>query len=88
MEMSEALSQRTDRTRLPWPVRLAADGMLARYVDWREDTAAVADAYRRWSDAAGQDTGPRFSAYLAALDQEESSAASYADAVAHLERLL
>ena len=54
------------------------DEMLAYYIDWRRDAAAAADAYRMWSDPPAGEEAIRFSAYLAALDQEESSALRYA----------
>jgi hypothetical protein len=69
------------------PSRLV-DDMLDRFVEWREDAAAVADAYRRWSDAPARDEAWRFGAYIAALDQEESAAQSYAVVVADLDRWL
>jgi hypothetical protein len=56
--------------------------MLSQYVDWREHAAAVGDAYRYWSAAPAADEAWRFSAYLAALDLEASSAGGYALAMA------
>jgi hypothetical protein len=64
------------------------DEMLACYIAWREDAAAVAEAYRRWSEAPAYHEPWRYSAYLAALEQEESAAASYAEVVGHVERWL
>ena len=61
--------------------------MLSRYVDWHEDALAVADAYGRWSSAPEGQKSWRFSAYMAALEQEESSATSYGTAVAELQHL-
>jgi hypothetical protein len=62
--------------------------MLACYITWREDAAAVEDAYRAWRDAPADHEAWRFSAYLAALEQEESAATSYADLVGRVERSL
>ena len=62
--------------------------MLDRYVEWREDAAAVAEAYRRWSGATARDEAWRFSVYMAALEQEDSAAKSYAAVVAELDRWL
>lgn len=62
------------------------DEMLGRYISWREDAAEAADTYRRWCTARRAEEHWRFAAYLAALDLEESSAASYAHAVADVER--
>jgi hypothetical protein len=54
------------------------------YVDWREECAAVRDAYVRWSSAAATDRTLAFAAYRAALDREESAARIYGD---HLDRV-
>lgn len=56
--------------------------MMNRYVCWREDAAAVSDTYLHWRAAPRADEAWRFSAYLAALDAEETSAGTYACAVA------
>ena len=64
------------------------DEMLSRYVTWREHAAAVANAYRQWAAAPADEEAGRFSAYLAALDLEESSAGTYALTVADVERSL
>lgn len=64
------------------------DAMLSRYITWREDAAAVTDAYRQWCEASVAESASRFSAYLAALDREESSARGYAVGVADVERSL
>jgi hypothetical protein len=58
------------------------DDMMARYVQWREDAAGVAEAYALWRAAPRAEAAWRFSAYLAALRAEEASAGSYALAVA------
>jgi hypothetical protein len=71
-----------------WSVDGLVDEMLAHYIDWRQDAAAVADAYSRWCFAPGGEEAPRFSAYMAALDREESSAASYAVVVREVEHAL
>ena len=54
------------------------DELLGYYIDWRHDAAAAAEAYSVWSTAPGDDEALRFAAYIAALDQEESSALRYA----------
>ena len=65
------------------------DEMLAHYIDWRHDTAMVADAYRHWSNStAGEEGALRFSAYMAALALEESSATAYAAITIEVERAL
>jgi hypothetical protein len=67
------------------PVDLVEE-MVVSYVNWREDAAAVADAYARWSQAGIGEEAQSFAAYCAALDQEQSAAAGYERAVASLER--
>lgn len=64
------------------------DDLLDGYVDWRESARAVADAYTRWSFASGPERAQRFAAYTAALEQEEHTAAAYAETVTDLERWL
>ena len=78
----------TSSEALVGPAAILADEMLAGYLDWREDAAAVADVYQRWSHAPAAEEAMWFSAYLAALEQEEASARSYALAVANLRRSL
>jgi hypothetical protein len=65
------------------------DEMLAHYIHWRHDAAVAADAYRNWSTAtAGEEGALRYSAYVAALDDEESSAIAYARAAVEVGRAL
>jgi hypothetical protein len=64
------------------------DDLLDGYVDWRESARAVADAYVRWSFAYGPERALRFAAYTATLDQEQTTAAAYAEAVTDVERWL
>jgi hypothetical protein len=62
------------------------DELLAGYVNWRESAQAVAEAYARWSFAPAPERAMRIAAYTATLDQEQKTAAAYAEAVADLER--
>jgi hypothetical protein len=64
------------------------DDLRDGYVDWRESARAVADAYARLSVASGPDRALWFAAYTAALDQEQNTAAAYAEAVTDVERWL
>lgn len=64
------------------------DDMLGSYIDWRRDAAIAGEAYRSWSSAPAAEEPVRFSAYGAALDQEESSALRYAAVVADVDRAL
>jgi hypothetical protein len=41
----------------------SVDEMLAYYVDWRHDAAAVWDAYAAWANAPAWEKPSRFSAY-------------------------
>jgi hypothetical protein len=74
---SKAVLGRARRLRL---VNAAMDA----YLEWREQCAAVSDAYRRWADAGEVDVAPAWRAYEAALDREEHASALYADAVQHV----
>ena len=62
--------------------------MLDRYVEWREDAADVGAAYGGWSGAPAREREWRFLVYMAALEQEESAATSYAAVVGDLDRWL
>jgi hypothetical protein len=77
---------RTDTS--SWPEAMPLDDLLDGYVDWRESARAVADAYARWSFASGPERALRFAAYIATLDQEQHTAAAYAETVTDLERWL
>jgi hypothetical protein len=65
-----------------------ADEMLACYLDWREGAAGSRAAYLRWCESPVSERELRFASYLAALDQEESAAANYADATTEVARRL
>jgi hypothetical protein len=64
------------------------DELQAYYLDWLHESAAVRREYRRWSEAPLVDAPGRYSAYLAALDREESAALTYAQVLAEVERAL
>ena len=68
------------------PPAALVDEMLAFYIDWRHDAAEVAVAYEGWRTAPSGDEQARFAAYMSALDQEESAAASYALVVQQVQR--
>lgn len=63
------------------------DEMVERYVDWREECAAVEEAYRCWSTSSAPCT-MEFAIYNAALDREECAARLYAGALSRLKRCL
>jgi len=56
-----------------------ADEAIRVYIDWREESAGVWDAFDRWESTHGADAGTAFAAYRAALDREECAARVYAD---------
>jgi hypothetical protein len=64
------------------------DEMVAHYAVWRDSACAAKDAYTHWSDAPRDEQADLFTAYVAALDQEESAASTYALLVAEVERWL
>jgi hypothetical protein len=64
------------------------DMAIERYVDWREQSAAVSEAYENWSNATTAEGSLSFAAYLAELDREESAAALYASVIEQVERVL
>lgn len=53
------------------------DAYIESYVDWREVSADVHTAYRRWSLSEPRDRDLAFLAYRAALDREEKAALAY-----------
>jgi hypothetical protein len=54
------------------------DEAVDAYVDWREESTAVWDAYGRWTRASAGDAPLAFSAYRAAVDREEQASRVYA----------
>jgi hypothetical protein len=69
-----------------WRQRVVDDATDA-YVDWRDESRAVWDAYRRWTRASGTDVGFAFGGYLAALEREERAAEVYRDRVRVVDRV-
>ena len=57
------------------------DRMVGAYVDWREASRLVHDAYRSWASATGPRARVAFCRYTAALDAEEWAAEVYASLV-------
>jgi hypothetical protein len=52
-------------------------GLMDVYVDWRDESAALEDAYGRWSSAPEAERDLAFAAYKAALDREEQASIVY-----------
>ena len=57
------------------------DDVVLAYVEWREESAAVWDAYDRWESASAEEKLPADAAYRAALDREEAAAKLYAELI-------
>ena len=55
------------------------DEAVDTYIDWREESTGVWDAYERWRRAPATDTPFAFSAYCAPVDREERASYVYAD---------
>jgi hypothetical protein len=87
MAISRMAGDSYGRSALQAPLRRLRDQIIDLYLDWREETAAVADAYASWAGAPAGEAGQGFAAYAAALDREEAAARGYADALAKGERL-
>jgi hypothetical protein len=75
------------RSALRAPLSRLRDEIIDLYLDWREQAAAVEDAYESWAGAPAGEEGRCFAAYTAALDREEAAARSYANVLASSERL-
>jgi hypothetical protein len=64
------------------------DEMIDAYVDWRERSRGVWQAYHHWLKAPAEDGLLRFAAYLAELDQEQRACDVYQATIARIvERL-
>jgi hypothetical protein len=88
MASSRIPSTTQERAASPGATDGLVDELLAYYIDWRQDAAAATSAYRQWSAASGAEGPLRFAAYMAALDQEQSSAERYALVLRAVERAL
>jgi hypothetical protein len=62
-------------------LRTVVDDVVLAYVDWREESAAVWDAYDWWASARAGDKLLADAAYRAALDREQAAAKSYAELI-------
>jgi hypothetical protein len=66
--------------------RQLVDDTLDAYIEWREESAAVRDAYRRWSTAPVSHETEAFLEYVATLDNEEHAANLYAQLIRGISR--
>jgi hypothetical protein len=83
MATSRMAADSNGRGALRGPLRPLTDELVDLYLDWREEAAAVADAYASWAGAPAGEEGRCFAAYTAALDREEAAPRNYADVLAH-----
>jgi hypothetical protein len=60
------------------------DRLMDMYVEWREECAALWEAYARWRAAPPADRARAFASHRAALDREEWAAHVYADLVGRI----
>lgn len=63
------------------------DKLMDSYLNWRDRSRAVADAYRMWTMAPGSEASVAFERYLAALDLEELAACGYRRLIEHPQAL-
>lgn len=62
--------------------------LLIAYIEWREESAEVWDAYGSWANAPAEDVVCAHAAYQAALDREEAAANAYAELMERVGRLV
>jgi hypothetical protein len=53
------------------------DTLMDGYVQWRDESRAVAESYRTWHSAASSERDVAFDRHVAALDREEHAACGY-----------
>jgi hypothetical protein len=61
--------------------------LLVAYIEWREESAGVWDAYRSWASAPADDAAGAYAAYEAALDREEAATNAYAELIERVDGL-
>ncbi|MEA2210983.1 MAG: hypothetical protein QOF83_931 [Solirubrobacteraceae bacterium] len=57
------------------------DAVFDSYLEWRDESRAVAESYRCWQTSARADREDAFARYVAALDREEHAARDYGNSV-------
>jgi hypothetical protein len=83
--MLQLLAMRLARTRNSWTERLLIDDAFVAYLEWRDESAEVWHAYKRWNGAPAREARRKFWAYGAALEREEHAARVYGRLVSRLE---
>jgi hypothetical protein len=86
-KLTSARQTAVDASAVPHPPLVhLLDEMINVYVDWREESAAVAASYEKWNRATAADKTLAFSAYVAALDREARAAADYQRVIEQIAR--
>ena len=65
--------------------RAQVEAMVAAYLSWQLESAAVRATYRHWKPACKSDAYLAFAAYRQALDREEQAANAYARLIPRFE---
>jgi hypothetical protein len=78
MATQDVLPTTSAALHLPGAAVELIDEVLASHAEWRSELAAVDAAYERWRTAHRAERTRWHGAYVAALDQEEASAMTYA----------
>jgi len=73
------------RTRNRSTERPLIDDAFDAYLDWRDESAEVWHAYKRWNGAPAREARRKFWAYAAALEREEHAARVYDRLVSGME---
>lgn len=63
------------------------DDAVVAYVEWREESTEVWNAYGSWTSAPPEDARRAHAAYRAALDREEAAAKVYAGLIRRVGQL-
>jgi hypothetical protein len=71
-----------------WQRQLLVDDAMDAYLEWREESIAVWDAYGCWTSAGSDDISLAYGAYAAALDREERASEVYADRIRGVRELV
>ena len=62
------------------------DDMIDAHDDWLEECLRVRDCYSRWTAASREHAEGAFTAYMSALEREESAAARYRELATRFRR--
>jgi hypothetical protein len=73
------------RTRNRWTQGVLIDDAFDAYLDWRDESAEVWHAYRRWNGAPAREARTKYWAYRAATEREEHAARVYGRLATRLE---